>query len=76
MSERGREGEGGGGSQGTQGTKSAKDLMFLSVGASNHPIPPPLLCCFEASTAAVQQGEDWRQERFFVKDRVSCCVAD
>lgn len=26
----------------------------------------------EASTAAVQQGEDWRQERFFVKDRVSC----
>eukprot|EP00435_Cladocopium_sp_Y103_P055635 s1276_g18.t1 len=26
----------------------------------------------EASTAAVQLGEDWRQERFFVKDRVSC----
>ena len=47
MSERGREGEGGGGSQ---GTKSAKDLMFLSVGASNHPHyfvalrPPQRLC--------------------------------
>ena len=38
--------------------------------------PSPLLCSFEVSTAAVQQEEDWRQERFFVKDRVSCCVAD